>query len=109
MTASTGIKVELLKNRDGLIFIAEPHQVEVSVDGERVKVFAVTPAPRRGRGGRGGVPTQNGTRAGRGGVAVPAAGADAPPPAEAPPAAAPDEFAGPPLTNRAAYLKCASP
>jgi uncharacterized protein DUF1592/uncharacterized protein DUF1588/uncharacterized protein DUF1585/uncharacterized protein DUF1587/uncharacterized protein DUF1595 len=49
------IKVELLKNRDGLIFISEPHQLEVSVDGERVKVFPIVPAPRRGRG-RGGAP-----------------------------------------------------
>jgi hypothetical protein len=43
------IEIELLKNRDEQIFISEPHQLDVTLDGGRVRQFTLTPEAKRAR------------------------------------------------------------
>jgi mono/diheme cytochrome c family protein len=45
--AEYAIRIELLKNRDSRFYVTEPHQLEVNIDGERVRVFTVEPQTGR--------------------------------------------------------------
>jgi len=45
--AEYAIRVELLKNRDSRFYITERHELEISIDGERIKAFTVEPLARR--------------------------------------------------------------